>query len=133
MNSSTSSVLEVAHLHLGPEPDAIGGRLVVFQLGDLLHALVQLTQARLHELLPLERGLVLRVPPEVAHLDCLGDGLGKQDVEFMAELVDFAAQLLPHLLDHSETRKGRSAWLVVKDTPEIPPARKIRAAEVHDL
>ena len=96
--------LEVEHGDRGAEPDAIGRRLVIGELAQLVQALVQLAQPRLDELLALEGRLVFGVLPQVTQLDRLGDGLGKEDVEFMAELVDFAAQLLPHLTDHGETR-----------------------------
>ena len=64
---------------------------------------MQLAQPGLDELLPLERRLVLGVLPQVAQLHRLGDRLRNQHVEFMAELVDFAAQLLPHFTDHGPT------------------------------
>jgi hypothetical protein len=68
---------------------------------------VQLAQPGLDELLTLERGLVLRVFPKVAQLDCLSDGLRQQDIQFMAELVDLPAQLLLHFTDHGPTRRNK--------------------------
>ena len=61
---------------------------------------MQLPQPGLHELLALQGGLVLGVLPQVAQLHRLGDRLEEQDVEFVAELLDLCAQLLPHLTDH---------------------------------
>ena len=62
---------------------------------------------------------------------------GKKDVELVAELIDFAAQLLPHLADHGATKNkeeepgdgnppGLEGNRLVKDTTG-PAARKIRA------
>ena len=60
------------------------------------HALVQLAEARLHELLPLECSLVLRVFPEVAHFDRGRNRLRQRHVQFVAELFDLQAQLFLH-------------------------------------
>ena len=79
---------------------AIGRGFGVGELTELIQPLVQLAQPGLHELLPLERGFVLGVFPQVTQLHRLSDGLGQQDIEFMAELVDFTAQLLSHFTDH---------------------------------
>ena len=87
--------------------------------------LVQLAQPRLHELLALERGLVFGVLPQVAQLHRLGDGLGKKDVEFVAELIDLTAQLFPHLTDHDETR-------IRKKSLAMGVARLSRASSVKD-
>ena len=73
------------------------------QLAELVEPLMQLSQPRLHELLPLERRLVLGVLPQVAQLDGLGDRLRQQDIQLMAELVDLPAQLFPHFTDHGAT------------------------------
>ena len=83
-----------------PSPTRSVGRLGVGELAELVEPLVQLSQAGLHELLPLERGLVLGVFPQVAQLDRLSDGLGQKDVQLVAELVDLPAQLLPHFTNH---------------------------------
>ena len=54
--------------------------------------------------LPLESGLVLGILPQVTQLDRLGDSLGQKDVQFMAELIDLAAQLFPHFTDHGSNQ-----------------------------
>ena len=70
--------------------------------------LVQLAQAGLHELLPLQGGLVLRVLPKVTQLDGLGDGLRDHHVQFVAELLDFRTQLCSHFAQHEAlTKKER--------------------------
>ena len=77
---------------------------MVGELPQLVEPLVQLAQPGLDELLPLERGLVLGVLPQVAQLDRLGDGLGQKDVQLVAELIDLTAQLFPHFTDHGSNQ-----------------------------
>src|SRR5690606_13559913 len=103
---------------------------------------MELAEARLHELLPLEGGLVFGILPEIAQLDGLGNGLGKRHVEFMAEHLDFPAQLLPHLADHDSGAKkslpgehwaspGAEVRLSSSDnTPRtpVPPEARIAAS-----
>ena len=105
MYVSVSLVSRSSTVTARAEADPVGRRLGVGQLAQLVQPLVQLAEARLDELLALERGLVFRVLPQVAQLDGLGDGLGEQHVQFVAELVDLAAQLFPHLTDHGATRR----------------------------
>ena len=85
---------------LEPSPTRSVGASWLASWPSWFKPLVQLPQPGLHELLALEGGLVLGILAQVAQLDGLGDGLGKKDVEFVAELVDLSAQLLPHLSDH---------------------------------
>src|SRR6185437_10921849 len=89
------------------QSDPIRGRLGIGELAKLVEPLMQLTQARLHELLALKRGLVFRIFPEVAQLDRMADGLGENDVQLMGQLVDFSTQLLLHITDHGcgQTKK----------------------------
>ena len=70
--------LEVQHRHLGAEADPVARSLGVGELAQLAEPLMQLAQPGLDELLPLERGLVLGVLPQVTQLDRLGDGLGRR-------------------------------------------------------
>ena len=115
----------------GAKAHAVARRLVVGELAQLIQPLVQLAQPGLHELLPLERRLVLGVLPQVAELDRLRDGLRQQDVELMAELVDLPAQLLPHLADHDANQtkenrpgEGRRQALDERRWLKIPPGRR---------
>ena len=94
--------LEVEHRHPRAESDAIARRFGVGELTQLVEPLVQLPQPRLNELLSLEGGLVFGVFAKVAQLHRLGDGLRQKNIELVAELVDFATQLLPHFTDHGE-------------------------------
>ena len=82
---------------------------------------MELPQPSLHELLPLESGLVLGVLPQVAQLDGLGDGLGEKDIELMAELVDFADSAFPasHGSWLCQTDKRKPAWSGI-----LPGSRK---------
>src|SRR6476469_2721543 len=96
--------VEIEYLDPRAEAHPIGRGLGVGELAQLVEPLVQLAQARLDELLALQGCLVFAVLPQVAQLDRLGDGLRQQDVQFMAELLDLAAQLLPHLTDHWSNR-----------------------------
>ena len=61
---------------------------------------MELAQTSLDELLALERRLVFGVLPQITQLDSLGDRLGQQDIQFVAELIDLAAQLLLHFTNH---------------------------------
>src|SRR6185369_12078504 len=94
------SGLLVAHVDGRAEPD-----LVVRDLGDvdgrqLAQALPELAEAGLHELLTLERSLVLAVLAQVAHLDRFPDLVGERDVELELELLDLVPKLLLQLFDH---------------------------------
>ena len=102
--------LQVQHRDAGAQPDAVGGRLGVGELADLVEPLMQLAEPGLHELLPLERRLVLGILPEVAHLHRLGDGLGQGDGELVGERFDFPPELFAHFRNHESFRqkKGRA-------------------------
>ena len=74
-------------------------------LGDvdgrqLAQALTELPETGLHELLALERGLVLAVLAKVAHLDRFPDLIGQGDVELELELLDLVPELLLQRFDH---------------------------------
>ena len=71
---------------------------------------MQLSQPGLHELLPLERRLVLGVLAQIAQLDRLGNRLRKEDIELMAELVDFPAQLFAHFTNHGSAVTEIEDW-----------------------
>lgn len=70
------------------------------QLGK---ALSELPQTGLHELLPLQGGLVLRIFAKIAELDGLSDLVGEHDVEFVLELLDFFAEFLLEGFEHGRT------------------------------
>ena len=78
----------------------VGRDLRRIDLRELAQALAELTESRLNELLPLERGLVLAVLAQVAELHRLPNFLRKRDVQLVLQLFDFFAELLLQLFDH---------------------------------
>ena len=72
---------------LGAHADRIGRDLRLVDGRELGEALREVTEARLHELLALKGGLVLRVLTEVAEFDGLPDLVGERDVQLEAELL----------------------------------------------
>jgi hypothetical protein len=58
----------------------------------LAQPLTKLAEARLDELLALERGLVLAVLAQIAKLDGFADLIRENNVQFVLELLDFGAE-----------------------------------------
>ena len=83
-----------------PQAHAVGRGFGIGQLTQLIQPLMQLPQTGLNELLSFKSCLVLGVFAQITELHGLSDGLRQQDIEFVAELVDFAAKLLSHFTDH---------------------------------
>ena len=62
--------------------------------------MAELAESRLHELLPLECGLVLAVLPEIAQLDGFANLLREDDVQLVLELLGFFPEFFLELVDH---------------------------------
>ena len=92
--------LHVFHPHDRSQAHAVPGRLGVGQLGKLGKPMVQLAQARLHQLLALQGRLVFGVFPEIPHGNRRGDRLRERHRELPAQLLDLLSQFFPHCLDH---------------------------------
>ncbi len=90
---------------------------------------MELAKAGLDELLSFERRLVFRVLTEISKSHRLRDGLRKEDVELVAKLVDFLAQLVAHFTYHdfdrtykkTRPRKGMLSGSNQQRAKKIPP------------
>src|SRR5262249_18583126 len=69
---------------------------------------------RLHELLPLESGLVFAVLAQVAELDSFADFLRQRDVELVLQSFRFRGEFLLQLFDH--IARSRAFWVQGKLT-----------------
>ena len=93
--------LFVLHYDLRSQSDLVGGDLGDVDLRELAEALAQLPQPRLHELLPLERSLVLAVLAQIAELDGSADFLRQSDAQLVLEPLGLFSQFFLESLDHT--------------------------------
>ena len=98
-------MVAVLHDHARAESDLVVRDLRDIDLRELAQPLAQLPQARLHELLALQRGLVLAVLAKVTHLDRFADLVGERDIQFELKLVGFQLQLFLQLFDHCKSAR----------------------------
>src|SRR5258708_26654981 len=84
----------------GAQSHAVLGDLRHVDRRQLAQTLPQMTKARLNELLPLERCLVLAVLAQVAVLHRFPDLVRHRDVELVLQSLDFLAKLAFELFDH---------------------------------
>ena len=99
---------QVPHLDPRPEADPVGWHVRDVDLRDLGHAPGQVPNPRLHELLALERALVLGVFTQISQLDRLTDALRQDHVEFVGEGVDLFGDPGLDFVEHGpEPRWGR--------------------------
>ena len=64
-------------------------------------SLTQLAESRLHKLLPLERGLVLAVLAQIAHLDGSANLLRQRDAQLVLKTLGFFPQFFLEYFDHA--------------------------------
>jgi hypothetical protein len=70
-------------------------------VGELGHALRELPEPGLHELLALQSRLVLAVFLEITEFHSFADFGGQRDVQLELELLDFACHLGDEFLEHA--------------------------------
>src|SRR5688500_17060115 len=92
--------LLILHDDPGAEPHSVERDLGHVDRRELAQALVELTEASLDELLALERGLVLAVLTQVAHLDRPTNLVGERDVELVLETRSLQRQLFLQFFNH---------------------------------
>jgi hypothetical protein len=98
--SLAGSGLFIFDRHFRPEPHFIGRYLADVDGRQLAQPLAQLAEPGLHELLPLERGLVFAVLTEIAVFDRSPDLSGKRDVQLMLQPLGLCAYFGFVLLDN---------------------------------
>src|SRR6185503_19127399 len=88
------------------EPHAVVRDLRRIDRRELAQAHAKLAEPSLHELLALQRGLVLAVLAQVAELHGFPDLLRKRDVQLVLELLDLRPELLFQFFNHASIRKA---------------------------
>src|SRR5688500_6036556 len=83
-----------------PETDLVDRDLGHVDGRQLAEPLVELAEARLDGLLPLESRLVLTVLAEVAHLDGTANLVGQRDIELVLQARGFHRQLFLQFFNH---------------------------------
>ena len=86
------------------EADPVGRDLAQVDLGELGEPLPELPEARLDELLPLERRLVLAVLAQVAQLHRFPDLVRQRDGELVLQPLHLVVQLGLQVFDHPRLR-----------------------------
>ena len=119
--SLARSGLFILDSDFGPQANLVGRYLADVDRRQLAQPLSQLSKASLHELLPLERGLVFAVLTKVAVLDGSPDLSGKRDVQLMLQPLGLCAEFGFELLDHW----GRTAVGEIKIRAPGPAERAL--------
>src|SRR5574341_345671 len=115
--------LGILHLHPRAQPHPVPGHLGEIDLRQLGQAGPEMAQPGVHELLALQRGVIVAVLAEVALLEGLLERLRQGHVQLVVELLHFLRELLLDLFNHELNATNSRVC-----APEAGGSRTVRPA-----